>query len=125
MWYKRIKAGFPLGEFLRANMKGRHCIGLNSRNLLGYVSLNQYNVFLSYSREEIRLVENNLNWFKDYLFNRIQFCVVEKSRLEIQKNQQKLVILGKSMTSSISFCLILHIFNLDFSCCPFDFEKAP
>ena len=40
-------------------MKGRHCIGLNWRNLLGYVSLNQYNVFLSYSREEIRLVENS------------------------------------------------------------------
>ena len=41
-------------------MKGRHCIGLNWRNLAGYVSLNQYNVFLSYSREEIRLVENSL-----------------------------------------------------------------
>ena len=27
--------------------------------LLVYVSLNQYNVFLSYSREEIRLVENS------------------------------------------------------------------
>ena len=23
------KGCFPLGEFLRANMKGRHCIGLN------------------------------------------------------------------------------------------------
>ena len=43
-------------------MKERHCIGLNWRNLLGYVSLNQYNVFLSYSREEIRLVENRLKW---------------------------------------------------------------
>ena len=41
-------------------MKGRHCIGLNWRNLLGYVGLNQYNAFLSYSREEIRLVENSL-----------------------------------------------------------------
>ena len=41
-------------------MKGRPCIGLNWRNLAGYVSLNQYNVFLLYSREEIRLVENNL-----------------------------------------------------------------
>ena len=56
----RINGCFPLGEFLRANMKGRHCIGLNWRNLAGYVSLNQYNVFLSYSREEIRLVENSL-----------------------------------------------------------------
>ena len=43
-------------------MKGRHCIGLNWRNLAGYVSLNQYNVFLSYSREEIRLVENSLKY---------------------------------------------------------------
>ena len=57
---KRVKGCFPLGEFLRANMKGRHCIGLNWRNLQGYVSLNQYNVFLSYSREEIRLVESRL-----------------------------------------------------------------
>ena len=42
-------------------MKEIHCIGLNWRNLAGYVSLNQYNVFFSYSRNEIRLVENSLN----------------------------------------------------------------
>ena len=38
-------------------MKGKHCVGLNWRSLAGYVSLNQYNVFLSYPREEIRLVD--------------------------------------------------------------------